>query len=131
MPLNDCPDIRLAESSRTGGRDRPAHRRLVVSVLLIAVAILVGWVHSSGLGATSIWLDDEVYVTKNPLVLNPSWESAERFLSEVQFPTTVPGYYQPLTMISLMLDCAAGGRADRLQPFHRTNLALHILNTML
>ena len=130
MSPSDCSDIPRPESSRTGGGGQPPARSLIVA-LLIAVAVLVGWVQYPVLGVHSVWLDDESYVTKNPLVLNASWESAKRFLSEVQFPTTVAGYYQPLTMISLMLDSAAGGRADRLRPFHRTSLALHILNTML
>jgi len=30
-----------------------------------------------------------------------------------------------------MLDWANGGRTDNLRPFHRTNLALHIMNTAL
>jgi hypothetical protein len=46
-------------------------------------------------------------------------------------PSTVEGYYLPLSMISLMLDYARGGRPDHLQPFHRTSLALHVLNTAL
>jgi tetratricopeptide (TPR) repeat protein len=123
--------LHLVRAIRLSIAGEPAPRRLVVGVLLIAVAIVVGWVHYPALGARTIWLDDEQYVTKNPLVLNPGWESAERFLSEVQHPSTVGGYYQPLSMISLMLDCAAGGRPDRLQPFHQTALVLHVLNTML
>jgi Flp pilus assembly protein TadD len=64
-------------------------------------------------------------------VQNPGWTSARRFLTEILEPSTVGGYYQPLTMISLMADCALGGRADYLRPFHRTSLALHIANTAL
>jgi tetratricopeptide (TPR) repeat protein len=41
------------------------------------------------------------------------------------------GYYQPLTMISLMLDYALGGREDNLLPFHCTSLILHVSNTAL
>ena len=40
-------------------------------------------------------------------------------------------YYRPLTMISLMLDYALGGRSDNLRQFHRTNLGLQVLNTAL
>ncbi len=106
-------------------------RRVIVGVLLVAAATFVGWVYRPVLGAKTIWLDDPQYVTDNPLVLNPSWESARRFLSEVQQPSTVAGYYQPLTMISLMVDVGLGGDADHLRPFHRTSLALHMLNTAL
>jgi protein O-mannosyl-transferase len=118
MPRDGRTDARRAEPG-------------VVAALLIAVAVAVAWVQWPVLDSTSIWLDDEGYVTANPLVLNPSWESAARFLSEVRHPSTVGGYYQPLTMISLMLDSAAGGGAERLRPYHYTSLALHILNTLL
>jgi hypothetical protein len=64
-------------------------------------------------------------------VQEPGWESAWRFLTEVLEPSTVGGYYQPLTMISLMLDCAMGGSNENLLPFHRTSLVLHVLNTAL
>ena len=105
-------------------------RPVIVALLLFAV-VAVACVYYPVLGASTIWVDDPQYLTDNPLVLNPSWESAERFLSEVQHPSTVAGYYQPLTMISLMGDAAMGGDAEQLRPFHRTSLALHILNTAL
>ena len=131
MPRNDRGVIQLAAAKRSGEGDRVAPRRLIVGVLLFAVAIVVGWVYHPALGATAIWVDDQQYVTDNPLVLNPSWGAVTQFLSEVQHPSTVMGYYQPLTMISLMLDSAMGGGPDRLQPFHRTSLTLHIINTTL
>src|SRR6185436_10617834 len=37
----------------------------------------------------------------------------------------------PLSMTSLMVDWAAGGRPDRLQAFHATSLALHVAATLL
>ncbi len=128
MGLQDAAEAQLTESDRTA--DGPPSR-LVIAVLLGAVALLVTWVHLPALSATTVWFDDEAYVTHNPKVLNPSWETAGQFLSEVQFPTSVAGYYQPLTMLSLMLDAAAGGRPDHVLPFHRTNLILHVLNTVL
>jgi tetratricopeptide (TPR) repeat protein len=72
-----------------------------------------------------------MYVTTNPLVQDPGWASAGRFLGEVLEPSTVRGYYQPLTMISLMLDWQWGARDSDLTAFHRTSLALHIANTVL
>jgi tetratricopeptide (TPR) repeat protein len=76
-------------------------------------------------------MDDEQYLTENILVHHPSWTSAERFLLEVLEPSTVKGYYQPLTMISLMGDYALGGRPYNLKPFHRTSLLFHMANTSL
>ncbi len=76
-------------------------------------------------------MNDGVYVTQNGRVQNPSWANAGRFLSEVSAPATVRGYYQPLAMISLMLDTVMGGRPDNLRPYHRTSLVLHVLNATL
>ncbi len=73
-------------------------------------------------------MDDKEYLLENRLVQHPSWDSVGRFFSEVLEPSTVRGYYQPLSMVSLMLDYAMGGRADNLRPFHRTSLLLHALN---
>lgn len=54
-------------------------------------------------------LDDWQYVVDNPLVRAPSWQGVARVFSEVRKPSTVDGYYQPLTMASLMLDGALSG----------------------
>lgn len=75
--------------------------------------------------------DDFQYIDENPLVMNPGWESAQRFLREVSKPSTVTGYYQPLTMISLMLDVSAGASPLNERPFHATSLVLHVANTVL
>ena len=81
------------------------------------------------LSAQALCFDDREFVSDNVLVRNPSWAAARRFVVEVAHPSTVHGYYLPLTMISLMLDSAAGGRPSDLRQFHRTNLALHLLTT--
>ena len=98
---------------------------------LVLVGAIVGAVHSPVLESHALSLDDPAFVTYNPLVTNPGWESAGRFFREVLNPSTVAGYYLPLTMTSLMVDYALGGRSDDLHVFHRTNLALHVLNTLL
>jgi len=72
-----------------------------------------------------------MYFVDNYLVRNPSWDSVKRFLTEVLEPSIVRGYYQPLTMISLMLDYKIGEQADYLRQFHRTSVAFHIANTAL
>ncbi|MHC4498932.1 MAG: hypothetical protein ACYS21_07445, partial [Planctomycetota bacterium] len=104
---------------------------VVLLVLLLAVAICVTLAHWPTLSAQASSFDDEQYLHKNPLVQNPSWNSTWRFLSELLAPSTVGGYYQPLAMISLMLDYAMGGRSDNLLQFHVTSLCLHVLNTSL
>lgn len=103
----------------------------VLAVLIVAVAGVVLFAHWPALRANAISFDDQQYLLDNYLVRNPGWASAGRFLGEVRNPSTVNGYYQPLAMISLMLDCAMGGGPDNLAAFHRTSLALHVANTAL
>jgi tetratricopeptide (TPR) repeat protein len=103
----------------------------VLGVLIVVVGITVLVAHWPALSAEALSFDDTQYLTENPLVQNPGWASVGRFFGEVLEPSTVRGYYQPLSMISLMLDHAMGGRADNLRPFHRTSLGLHIANTAL
>jgi tetratricopeptide (TPR) repeat protein len=105
--------------------------RWTVLVLLVAVAALVLIVHVPVLQATALSFDDSQYLTDNALVQNPSLVSVGRFLTEVLAPSTVRGYYQPLSMISLMLDRILAGESGSLLPFHMTSLVLHIANTML
>lgn len=104
-----------------------------VALLLAAglVAALAWLAHAPVLSARAVWFDDDDYFTRNALVQNPGAASARRFFTEVQNPSTVRGYYQPLTMISLMLDVWRGARPDNLRPIHQTQLALHALNAAL
>jgi len=102
---------------------------LVCSLLIVCTLVLVA--HLPVLKARALSFDDSQYLNDNVLVRNPGWASTYRFLTEVLEPSSVRGYYQPLTMISLMLDYAFGGRPDNLWPFHLTNLALHAANTAL
>jgi len=102
---------------------------------LLALSLLVGVVtamaHWPALDARALTFDDHEYLVSNPLVTAPGWESARRFWAEIARPSTVPGYYQPLSMTSLMLDSALGGSPDNLRPYHRTSLALHVINSIL
>jgi Flp pilus assembly protein TadD len=110
---------------------RPKHAGLLLVLLLVAVAGVVLAAHWPVLACQAVARDDPQYVSQNPLVRQPGWESARRFLVEVLHPSTVEGYYHPLTMISLMLDAARAGRVDDLRPFHATNLGLHMANVLL
>lgn len=107
------------------------HEGLVLAVLVLVVCIVTAAAHWPALSAQALSFDDQQYLTSNTLVRSPSWQSAQRFLTEVLTPSTIGGYYQPLNMISLMLDCAMGGGPEDLRAFHRTSLALHVLNTAL
>jgi len=100
-------------------------------IVIGAVCAIVAAAHWAALGSKALSFDDQQYLIDNSLVQNPSLASAKRFLTEVLAPSTVAGYYQPLAMISLMLDYAAGGRDNNLRPFHITSLAFHTANTAL
>ncbi len=98
---------------------------------ICAVGLLTFAVHRPVLSAQAISFDDNLYLFENPLIQRPGWDSIRRFFREVFESSTIEGYYEPLTLLSLMVDVELGGRADHLQQFHRTSLALHVLNTML
>jgi tetratricopeptide (TPR) repeat protein len=114
-------------SAVSGSRSRD----LAWVAALVALAAVVAAVHWPALDARAISFDDEEYAGQNPLVTNPSWDSASRFLSEMLHPSSIPAYYHPLPMISLMLDRAAGGRMDRVRPFRITSLVFHVGTTIL
>ncbi|MGB9624218.1 MAG: hypothetical protein ACPMAQ_05090, partial [Phycisphaerae bacterium] len=119
---------------RQTGASTPASRtgELRLSVLLTAaVMVVVAATHWPVLSAGAVSLDDTEFLFQNPVIQKPGWASARQILTEVVSSSTVAGYYEPLTLISLMVDVALGGRIDNLRPFHRTSLALHVLNTAL
>lgn len=99
--------------------------------LSLLIAVIVTWAHWPAMSAQACCFDDQEYLIDNALVRSPGLDSAGQFFAEVFEPSTVQGYYQPLTMVSLMLDAAMGGSADNLRPFHRTSLTLHVANTLL
>lgn len=96
---------------------------------MVAILLVVGITYWPVTRAQAVFFDDPQYVLKNPLVQQPGWDSAMRFFREVFEPSTVRGYYQPLTMVSLMLDRPAAAGAEDMRPYRRTNLLLHLANT--
>jgi len=115
-----------------GGTPTTAGRRVLpLGACLLGVGLLVAVAHWPALSTRAFTFDDRQYLIDNHLVRHPSWASAAQLFAEVLTPSTVRGYYQPLTMVSLMLDWARGGRTDNLRVFHQTSLALHVTNTLL
>lgn len=110
---------------------RPFSQIVLLGGLVVIVCVVVAAAHWPALSARALSIDDQQYIRDNYLVRNPSWASVRRFLTEVLEPSTVEGYYQPLTMLSLMLDCGMGGEPGNLRPFHITSLCLHVINTAL
>lgn len=102
----------------------------MLAILAGLVAATVVVVYRPVLSARAVCLDDDLYLTNNPLVQNAGLGSVYRVFAQISAPL-VPGYYEPLSVISLMLDYARGGRMDALGPFHQTSLALHAANAAL
>ncbi len=120
------------------------HRHSAYAAAGLVLIVLIAYAPS--LSGEFVLLDDYQYVVDNQLVLQPSCNSVRRFFAEVTTPSTVDGYYQPLTMISLMVDAyLAGGRAldgasEAMAPglravdpfmFHLTNVLLHAASCVL
>lgn len=106
----------------------PARHRAVLFAASLILAGLIVAVYAPSLGAGFVRLDDYQYVIDNEIVRHPDFRGAVRFLTEVTRPSTVEGYYQPLTMLSLMLDAfLAGAPVADIDPFlfHLTNVLLH------
>lgn len=119
-----------APSRGAAPRPRLAGPAAVVAALLVVMA-LVAAAHWPVLRAQATSLDDAEFIKNNALVTHPGWATTSRFFREVLHPSSVRGYYLPLSMTSLMVDYALGGRYDDLRVFHRTSLALHLLTTAL
>jgi protein O-mannosyl-transferase len=121
-------------TQRAGERaPQPVHdlRRwlvLALPALVFAAALVPFW---SSLGFGYLDLDDD----RNLLAqFNPSFNAQNHSLSgatlEWMFTANHYGHYQPLTWVSYAVDAALAGRFEP-QVFHRTNVLLHGLNTLL
>ncbi len=127
-----APDVPESGSTRPPiSRRATASGAGAVAGALLLVVALVAVAHWPVLDSQASSLDDSDFVKNNPLVTHPGWGSTARFFREVLRPSTVRGYYLPLSMTSLMVDYALGGRPDDLRVFHRTSLTLHLLTTAL
>jgi tetratricopeptide (TPR) repeat protein len=102
---------------------------ILLGLLLVLVGSIVIIVHWPALGAQALTLDDELYLRK--LASNPGWDLVQKIVTEAIQPSVVRGYYQPLSLISLVADSALGGQSTNLFAYHCTNLVLHVLNVAL
>ena len=99
-------------------------RNWLIMALLAAATIAVFW-HVAR--HEFINYDDPAYVTHNPTVqAGLTWPGVKWAFGELHGEAT---YWHPITWLSHMLDCQLYG----LRPagHHLTNLALHVLNTLL
>ena len=104
----------------------------IAAAVIVAVVAFACYLPS--LSSEFVRLDDYQYVIDNERVRSPSWSGIGWFFAEVQNPSTVAGYYQPLTMASLCLDVLlSGADATEIDPFifHLTNALLHAITAVL
>jgi protein O-mannosyl-transferase len=102
---------------------------LLGSVLFIVTGIVLA-TYWPALSAQAVYLDDDLYLGSR-LVRQPGWSSLQRIFGEVLAPSAVPGYYQPMSLASVMLGFLDPASATSLMPFHRTSLIFHLLNVAL
>jgi len=105
-------------------------REVYLAISVVAAAVFIAYLPTTFF-AGFLDLDDGQYVVENPLVKDPSLQNVWTFFREVEKPSTVVGYYQPLTMVSLMVDSWFSGAAPDSLIFHFTNVVLHALNAVL
>jgi hypothetical protein len=105
------------------------HRQFAVGAALLSLVVVAAYWPT--LFSSFVQFDDPQYVSENPLVTRPTWSGVARFFTEVRRPSTVAGYYQPLTMVSLMIDALVSG--DGVDPAicHLHNILLHAATCVL
>jgi len=104
------------------------------AIVALFLALGAGLLYLPTLSCGFINLDDFQYILENPYVCYPNWQKLWWFFAEWRSPSTVAGYYQPLTMASLMLDRIVEGTTSATpEPFvyHATNVLLHMANAAL
>jgi hypothetical protein len=102
--------------------DRETALKWLVILLLLLFSLLV---YGPVIKHDFVLLDDNIYVTGNPHVLNGlSWKSVVW-----AFTTFEGGFWHPLTWLSLMLDCEIYGSWPG--GYHWSNLLIHIASTLL
>ena len=105
-------------------------RRLLSGAIVLAVLGIVLATYLPALKAGALYMDDKFYLGA-PEIRQPGLASVKTFFGEVFAPSVVKGYYQPLALVSLMLDFLDPAAANNLLPFHRTTVLLHLLNVAL
>jgi tetratricopeptide (TPR) repeat protein len=107
-----------SDSRKRAGRDG----RSVAAVAV--VLILTGLIYAPMLANEFVGIDDDVYITANPLLADFSTTNLIRILTQ-----EYAEFYHPLTLLSLALDHAIWG--NRPLGYHLTDFVLHLLNTVL
>lgn len=105
-------------------RTATPRRRLWIALACVLVAAATFIAFFPSLGNDFVNWDDQEYVTESTLITGLSTEHLKRIFTE-----PVKANYHPLTLLTLAIDYRLWG----LDPFgyHASNLALHLLNTLL
>jgi len=103
---------------------RNARDRLRLGVALLLVFAATAAVYLQAPTNNFVGIDDDVYVTANPLITSLGADSLKTILTR-----PYAEFYHPITLISLAIDHRIWG----LNPlgYHLTDLLLHLLNTLL
>jgi tetratricopeptide (TPR) repeat protein len=107
------------EGSSPSRAERPAPERWLCLLVLLGVG---AGIYVNSLGGDFVW-DDRALVLKNPMVQSLG-QSLEAFQGKLRLFNTAIGYYRPLALLSIVLDCTVWG--ERTFGFHLTNLLLHL-----
>ena len=130
ITLGSFPAVKSPVPSPNDVRWRRLRRLALGGAALLAVLGFVLATYWPALSAGALYMDDQYYLGALP-VRHPSLTSVKTIFGEMLSPTTVKGYYQPLALLSLMLDFFDPAAVNNLGPFHRTSLLLHLLNVAL
>ena len=120
--LKTTPPSRVADSKHEKKTSSPT-KWFLLACLGLAVITVVAF--SGGFSNEFIEWDDQIYITNNFLVTQPSWANFFK-----AFRTTVALNYHPVTIISLMLNAAISGSGTA-TPFIITNTLIHAINVVL
>jgi len=103
-------------------KEKPGRNPVIVFIALAIVLITFISFSPSIQCAFTNW-DDDTYVTDNSLIRS-------KFIPiKDVFSTPVALNYHPITMLSLALNYQQSGLSP--QPYHLTNLLIHVINTLL
>lgn len=107
-------------------KNNTKHLQLIITGLVLAILVLFTFRKAFDNGFVDF--DDFTYVVNNDLVRNP-----ESSLGDI-FKTPVSSNYHPLTILSMRLnsnECKNCPNGISPVPFVRTNIAIHVFNTVL
>jgi hypothetical protein len=108
------------------GGSRPGKSPILFILLILALVLLPLWVYWPVLSHDFVSWDDPSNVLQNPQIRGLGLSHIQEIFSS---SAEISNYYIPLTFFSYALDYACSGLDAG--AFHRTNLALHILNGLL